>query len=288
MNVPNVFQYLGDKEQPVADKDAVLKLSAEINDGGLIIKVQETKKFAAVTPKVYPFPAVVGGEHLGQNAQAQDMDSLQVAVCWFDNNKNDVGHATNATPQRAAQKNPKEPRARGATWDFDPKAKSPNQLASWPAKVPANATHLEVIMVYTDAMMNPPTMHVGPEGRGADIPLIIGSFSADLKNGKWEMKANPDDVSPPQATKPKPNEYYGIVDRTTKILMGKTGYVLRARPEGLTPPVFNPKFRLTDDPNVKINESWRGANGTIIDDAGKNNLINNKEADTGYDIVPRP
>jgi hypothetical protein len=113
-------------------------------------------------------------------------------------------------------------------------------------------------MVYTDTIFG-----------SSDLPLIIGSFSGDLAKGEWNLKANPNDVFKPVAQQPKKNEELAkLLEVTKKILMDKTGYEIKARPDGLKP-------------GIDFIEGQK-----IIKDAYERKKIGS-ELDTGYDIVPR-
>jgi hypothetical protein len=164
----------------------------------------------------------------------------------------DVGHRTNALPADKV-------REKGAEWTFGGKKKE--QWASWTTAVPDGATHLEVIMVYTDTIY-------GPGHVNGDLPLIIGSFSGELTEGKWTIKPNTNDVFKPVAKQPREAEFPKLLAVTRKILMDKTGYMIQARPAGLKP-------------GIGFIEGNK-----VINKAREAKKIGS-ELDTGYDIVPR-
>jgi hypothetical protein len=244
--------------------DVLLEISAVIEDGKLTIKVQEGEKFAAHKPRGSTFYSIMGG---GED-DTEDTDSAQVAVRFTDKGGKDVGHATNAKPAEKARGN--GPNA-AADWT---RGKEPNgkESVSWQKEVPEGATHLEVVVMYTDVLYQPPDLATPTNSQG-DLPVIIGSFSGDLIGGKWQIKANPGDVIQQRDGQPKLPEYAGILEGAQKILKEKTGYSLKARPETLQD---------IRGPSAKLNR--RQIDGIIQKAVGKKI---NKETDTGFDIDPK-
>jgi RHS repeat-associated protein len=277
MDVKHVF-----KEKDWSRGQVLLNLSAKIEGGNLTIKVLEGKGFRkAVNPSDWPFRAVVAGtfdKNSGRNVTFKDTDSLQVEVRWTKNVvvhqvqplgyrvvKEDVGHDSNVVPPK---KGFGDPRKQGADWVFGVDKKTKMQFATWSPKekVPQGATHLDVIIVYTDAKYGTPA-----EPFGGDFPIIVGSFSADLKNGKWTIKANPKDVFKPREKEPDPKEYAKIDKDTRDKLLEKTGYELSPRPKGLA------KAKTKAEAKKAIDDAL----GQLA-----NKEINSK-SDTGSDIVKR-
>src|SRR5205823_4922817 len=173
----------------------------------------------------FPWDAVLSGVHKGLNEGYKDTDSMQVAVRWGNADNKDLGHDTNAISADKA-------REKGAEWKFGGKA--PKETAEWTAKkIPDEATRVDIIIIYTDTLINTP----GNTAGGADLPLIIGSFTLERKDkdSPWTIKSNPDDVFKPQKTKPDPADYEKLIKQTQDKLKEKTGYELRARPAGLSP-----------------------------------------------------
>jgi hypothetical protein len=249
IDVPHVFRYDAERETGL---EPVFTLSTTIADGQLVIKVVEGKAFAKEsTNKGYPFSSVVSGAAKSKD-DFHDTDSVQVAVRWSSKTNADVAHATNALP--AGTK-----RDKAADWVFG--GKSPTQTATWTTAVPKDATHVEIVIIYTDTIY-------GIGNTDGDLPLVIGSFSGDLAEDKWTVKTNPDDLFKPQKQQPKKETFADLLAATRKVLENRTGYELKARPEGLAPGVS-----FTD-----------GA--TIIDKAVDAKKINDG-TDTGFDIVPR-
>jgi hypothetical protein len=249
IDVPHVFRYDADRETGL---DPVLTLSATIVDGQLVIKVAEGKAFAKEsTDKGYPFSSVVAGAAKSKD-DVHDTDSVQVAVRWSSKANADVAHATNALA--AGTK-----RDKAADWVFG--GKSPTQTATWTTAVPKDATHVEIVIIYTDTIY-------GIGNTDGDLPLVIGSFSGDLAEDKWAVETNPDDLFKPQKQQPKKEAFADLLAATRKVLENRTGYELKARPEGLAPGVS-----FVD-----------GA--SLIDKAVDAKKINDG-TDTGFDIVPR-
>jgi hypothetical protein len=251
--VPHIYKY--DKARGVGT-DPVFKLQPQIDGNNLTIKVEEGKAFKKeATDKRFPWGAVLSGLHTGDNAHYKDTDSMQVAVRWGNADKKDLGHATNAQSADKA-------RAKGAEWKFGGKPGA--QTAEWSTKIPDEATRVDIIIIYTDTLFNT------PGNGGGDLPIIIGSYTLERKDAKtpWTIKSNPDDLFKPQKTAPDPKDYDKIIKDTQDKLKEKTGYELRARPEGLSP------------------KKTRAANKKIIDAAVTAGTINGP-LDTGFDIVPR-
>jgi hypothetical protein len=245
MDVINVFNYNPERQI----KQVALKLSVEISKGELTVKVQEGADFEKAS-RGFGFREIVSGVRDGKNTDYKDTDSLQVALLWSSTTNKDVAHATNAIAVEAG------PRKMGASWIFQ------NGSASWTKAVPEGATHFEAVMVYTDTILGT------PYNGGGDLPVIVGAFSGDLSDGKWNITANADLVTKPRQATPNPTEYAKIVAETKKTLMDKTSYKLQERPEGLT----------SDDSEK---------NFQTLDNAYKKSKTINGYQDTGYDIVPR-
>jgi RHS repeat-associated protein len=256
-------------------EDVVLDVSAYIAQDGqtLTIKVYEGEKFKDAAGE-YKFYAVMGADP----NRNEDTDSVQVAVRWTDNAWNDVGHATNAKPankRRGTGKNA------AAEWERSDEPEG-SQWVSWTRQVPKGATHLEIVVVATDVLMQPP-FDTTKNNHYGDLPAVIGSFSGDLIAGEWQIKANPGDVIQPWPGKdvihkrggPKPvqAEYAGILDRVNTLLRANTGYSLKARPVALE----NIRGPSKEIDKREIQQRLR--------DAAEAKEINN-EYDTGFDIDP--
>jgi hypothetical protein len=256
MDVVHVFDEFAAAEGPM------FKLSAEIAGEILTIEVLEGKAFENnATKRGAPWAAVLRGDHVGKwNTGGKDTDSVQVAVRWSNATEEDVGRDTNAESTSPVLRFPRglSPRERGAEWILG--GDSPHQWAFWPTLVPKGATHLVVIIIYTDTLDN--TFADG----GADLPLIIGAFSADLKDGKWTMTASPDDTFPPQDERPTREQLAGIWENTRDALLEATGYPLVPRPVGSSP------------------TNTRAQNRKAINDALQARTINTN-VDTGSDIL---
>jgi hypothetical protein len=249
----------------------IFKLSAEIGEPkSLTIKVREAIAFEQeCRRRKFPFSAVVAGkfdegtEATNANVTYEDTDSIQVAVRWSNPKNPDIAHDTNAVKVEPG------PRTKGAEWTaFGGSAAAQDQWASWTTKVPDGATHFNAVVIYTDTMENTPA------NGGADVPIVIGSFSGQLRHvtgdrWEWEITPNPNDLFKTRAGWLRtPKEFAEVTTETQTVVRDRTGYQVQARPAGLSP------------------NATPEANQVIIDAAIKERLINSN-LDTGYDIVPR-
>jgi RHS repeat-associated protein len=236
----------------------VFQLSADVDDAGnLAVKVQEGQLFKLkATDLGFPFSAVVQGSFEGDNQRYKDTDSLQVAVRWSNAKDSDVGHPTNAVPNDTA-------RQKGANWTIGGQPGS--QWASWAATAPSGATHMDVVFLYTDTLFSTPA-NVG----GADLPIVLGSFSADKVGNKWTTKAHPEDMFKRRNNQPSRKECPKLIQAAKDFVKLKTGYIVFGRPIGLS------------------TEKSRSDNQAIIDNAlNATPPMINSVNDTGYDIGPR-
>ena len=96
--------------------------------------------------------------------------------------------------------------------------------------MPSNAKHLDIVFVYTDVLLGNPSDW--SQSNKGDLPVIVGSFSADLEDKKWAMKPIIEE-KPWQDYFPDPNSYPEIYEKVKKTLKDKTGYDLKPRPEAL-------------------------------------------------------
>ena len=259
-------------------KQHVLDITATITNDTLNIRVNKTRYYAAIAPN-YPFYNVMEG--LGTTG-SKDTDSLQVAVRWTDTvggGGTDVGHKTNAVPWIDSVK--KSVRQKGANWERGGVGKE--QWVSWEyGEVPSNAKHLDIVFVYTDVFLGNPS-DWGQSNKG-DLPVIVGSFSADLEDNKWAMKPITEE-KPWHDYFPDPNSYPEIYEKVKITLKDKTGYDLKPRPKALLQTIDGKetwiyKPGLTKEFNAKwIKSEIRKA--VTIDKAIRD------EHDTGFDIIPQ-
>jgi hypothetical protein len=211
-----------------------------------------------------PFTSIVAGQKTGDNLQWQDTDSLQVAVQWSSEYDNDVAHDTNAEDQG--------PRAQGADWEFF----DDDNLAIWSTPVPEGATAVNIVVIYTDVIMGPPSERRRLDANH-DLPLVVGSFSG-FKDGEWTVKSELGDLTKNSKNKdgtavignsyPTPNQSKAVVQQVRDTLKARTpAYDLGSRPAELG-----------------VNPSQEKAKTDIDNAEGK--TINTK-TDTGWDIIPR-
>jgi RHS repeat-associated protein len=270
-----------------ADPNLILKLETLIVDGKtiptvpkaglgpidgdvLLLNVFEGAGLR-LQPGVSNFPwdsLLEGSWKRGSNTGFHDTDSLQVAVRFKNAAGDDIYHYTNATAPRA-----KEEREKGANWTY------PNGTVryglgrtNWgqfsdKQAIPKAATHFDVVFVYTDIKSKT------PGNGGFDLPAVVGSFSGDLKDGKWTIKSNPKDVFERLAAEPTdPAKIADLAEKAKKTIKERTGYDLVRRPDGLPPAVKGRKAM-----NDAQNEIEKAVTGKKI----------NTNLDTGYDIKIR-
>jgi hypothetical protein len=167
------------------------------------------------------FPNIINGQ-LGEGG---DTDSAQVAVLWTNNDNKYVGDAANATFTGMARG-----KKGAAKWTID-KQEGKNQPGevSWQTEVPKGATHMLVVVVYTDILFGTPAQANAVQG---DLPAVIGSWSGNLKNGNWNITINAGDLFQPLDGYPSIASRPGLLQKARSAVT-KTGYNLVARPDTL-------------------------------------------------------
>jgi RHS repeat-associated protein len=208
------------KQKNAKNDEVVLKLAVVINgDNSLTTKLSEEPGLTRYAP-AFPFDSAVAGAWTGDNKKFKDTDSVQVAVRWLDKDGKDVGHETNALPQKE--------RKVGATWEIA--GDKGKQSATWTTKTmaPNSAVRMDVILLYTDCLYN-----------HADLSIIFGSFSATRKDAKspWTIVENSEDLFPgmtgnkKQALEANPDskELKALQQKTQDVLMKQTGYQMKRR-----------------------------------------------------------
>jgi len=213
----------------------------------------------------------------GTNKSYLDTDSAQTAVRWSTEGKADVGHDTNAQGQGV--------RGSSAAWTQGNKT-APNQDAYWETDIPTDATHVEVVLVYTDILYNTNAYRKGTGAQfNGDMPCVIGSSSGDRQaDGTWTFTAhntgNNPDVFQKQGDYPTNAEITAGTTAAQTTVLTKTGYTLQTRPA-----------TLADTKNIPITNG--PAIEAAIDAAVTNTQINPppgthaRSHDTGFDILRR-
>src|SRR5262249_756596 len=135
----------------------------------------------------------------GSEPTFDDTDSAQAAVKFIDAGKNTVGRATNAKSAAKARGN-----NGAATWDRS--GKQPKRRLKWDTAISDKATHFELVLIYSDALYDtpkqvPPNNGANPNGLG-DMPIVIGSWSADFDGKSWAITVNARDVYAAKAAPP--------------------------------------------------------------------------------------
>ncbi len=262
----------------------VLDLTATINTHNTLeVRVDETRHYASAIAPNYPFYDVMEGlGSVSRNGRLnRDTDSLQVAVRWTDTvggGGTDVGHKTNAVPWIAPGN--KGLRAKGATWERGVAAKEKWLLWKY-GDIPPTAKHLDIVLVYTDVLTGAPDEW--GENNSGDLPVIVGSFSADLRGKKWEMIPIPE-VKPWPTYFPNPNSYPAIYEEVKKRLKDKTGYDLKPRPEAFLQTI-NRKETWIYRPGLTREFDRQWIRNQIRRAVATGEIHN--EHDTGFDIIPR-
>jgi RHS repeat-associated protein len=246
-------------------KHIIFETSAEISNDGktLTIKVTRGANYINHNKGFAFFPAMDGSQN-----RFNDTDSAQVAVRWTDGNDKAVGYATNAKP--ADKRRGGKP---GAGADWTRMTSKQSKWVEWQTPVPEGATHLEVLMVYTDILFDTPARasRVLPYG---DLPAIVASFSATKAHGKWSIKPNPNDLIQQQDGEPKLPQFEERLLKIRAKLGKKTGFALHSRPGDLEG-ILGPTKELDSRAIAKI-----------IREAARKKLINGYY-DTGFDLVPK-
>jgi hypothetical protein len=216
----------------------------------------------------YPFGSVLRGIDPDHN----DTDSAQVAVRWSNQGNPDVGHDTNARARGV--------RPQSADWPDEKNIGMKDHAVSWDTPIPANATKVEIVILYTDMLSSSNIFRANnknPQDKG-DVPGIIGSWTGKKQdNGKWEFTANNGDIYPQKSVYPTNEEVVQSVKEAKDALLAKTGYKLVERPESLGGIPITEQQKILDAIVQAVKE------GKI------NPLPDNKQlsADTGFDIIRR-
>jgi hypothetical protein len=201
----------------------------------------------------------------------KDTDSAQVAVRWSKQGTADLGHDTNAKAGGL--------RTSSADWTQGNVTK-PNRDAYWETDIPTDATHVEVVLVYNDMLMdtNAERQNNTTAQTPGDMPGVIGSWSGDRQaDGTWTFTANNGDVFQHQADYPTNAQVTAGITSAKNVVNTKTGYTLQERPATLA--------------GIAITNS--AAINTAINTAVTNKQINpppeghDRSHDTGFDIIRR-
>lgn len=163
----------------------------------------------------------------GSAERFADTDSGQTAVRWSKQGTADVGHDTNAKALGV--------RGKAADWPHQEGTK-PNRLIYWETDIPTVADHVEVVLVYTDALFdtNAQRRNNQKPQRAGDVPIVIGSWSGDLQeDGKWKFTKNAGDLFVHQDKYPTFAQISAFTTAAKGVVNTKTGYTLKERPATL-------------------------------------------------------
>ena len=138
---------------------------------------------------------------------------------------------TNARPQSPT-------RDKAADWTRGPSRGASGKLVEevhWDTAIPAGARHVDVVLVFTDVLVDTYRDHNDRTASGrrrGDAPDVIGSWSGDLVNGAWEFSINRSDLTPPnrnsagQKGYPSQAQINSIVARSRHIVESRTSCAL--------------------------------------------------------------
>jgi hypothetical protein len=150
-----------------------------------------------------------------------DRDSAQCAVKW-----NTSGGVTNSNCQQAGKP--------AANWRAA-KSRNGEDEVVWDTTVPANATSVTIVLIYTDILQGTPAQAEDGNLKG-DMPAIIGFWTGTRNaGGNWVFTAKPSAAVPrPTGKHPTVKEIAATVAQVKRVLKDDTGLVLKER--------TNPKF----------------------------------------------
>ena len=202
-----------------------------IENGKLRVSVKAAKNF----PKEYPVILILKGDKWA------DHDSTQIAVRWKSPTKH-YPPVTNASTLDGKQN--------GAEWAEDETSPEgapigptdPQKGGHWDTDVPADATEVEVVLIYTDGMdgINPKKPHPDSGPQNGDVPIVAGSWTGKKDNdGIWTWKRNLGDITEPLFTDgasepvyPLPSQRDKMQQDTDDVLENRTGCGVKSRNQG--------------------------------------------------------
>jgi len=209
----------------------------------------------------------------GTEARFTDSDSAQVTVLWKGDDGQVVGRVTNATKQ-IPLRNKKFPAAHWKRLT----TRSPEKLA-WEVTIPEGAVEMNIVVVYTDTLTNPP--HYAAKDRrrtstSGDMPMIVASFTGMLEAGAWTISAQPDDLQNcrkfPEGDYPNVAQIEATVLAVKALVKERTGYKVIARPNSL------------DGISGPVDIGYRELQKKITDGIAAGTI--NSHTDSGFDVIP--
>lgn len=175
----------------------------------------------------------------GSASSFHDTDSAQAAIRWTKGSAA-LQPASNCVVTNARKQSPTRDIA--ADWTRGPVSRSADgkllEVAYWDATIPPDARHVDVVLVFTDILPYTFREHDDRTAKGrkrGDVPAVIGSWSGELVKGKWMLKINRSDLTPPnrnsagQKEYPTQSQIDGLVDQSRRIVKSRTGLMLVKR-----------------------------------------------------------
>lgn len=178
----------------------------------------------------------------GSASGYHDTDSAQAALRWTSGDAA-LKPAWKSVSTNAHQQSPT--RSHAADWTRDAPSRAADgrlvEAAHWDAAIPAEARHVEVVLVFTDVLPYTSREHDDRTATGrkrGDAPAIIGSWSGDFVSGKWTFRINPADITPPnrnsagQKEFPTQKQIDNQIAQSQRIVRSRTGLALVRRDFG--------------------------------------------------------
>ena len=209
-SIPFWFPFKGSNSS--ADPQVVSK--AEITTAGKIMTTVEQGKG-------YKGPNGLGAVMRGANED--DTDSAQFAIRYKDANGNVVG---------VSYKNSKPQGKRTYAADWSVETKDEKEFVSQEAEtsIPAEATDIDIVLVYTDILEDPPYAYTAKGPNEGDMPAIIGYWHLHRSSPTSPWVWTKLDMPSTTAAYPNASDFRDDVSNAQDFVYQKTGYILRARP----------------------------------------------------------
>ena len=222
-----------------------------------------------------------------QGSYGKDSDSGQVAVRWTDKDGNVIDSDTNAQAISGD-------RRVAAKW-----TEGRHDILSWSTEeVPEGATHVEIVLIYTDVSGgNPATCASGflpacpknPTYVNADVPVILGYWTGDLdlETNKWKIVPDKSKITQPMERNPTAAEVLEMIANVAKFVEDHTGYKMAQRAGNDVDLLYKAALAEWAGPNTDetLLKQYRAWIDEALAKAIKDKKIKNTPADTGYDIV---
>jgi len=175
----------------------------------------------------------------GSASSFHDTDSAQAAIRWT-NDSAALQPASNWVVTNARKQSPTRDIA--ADWTRGNVSRNADgkllEVAYWDATIPPDARHVDVVLVFTDILPYTFRDHDDRTAKGrkrGDAPAVIGSWSGERVNGKWMLKINRSDLTPPNRSSAGQKEYPtqsqidNLVFQSQRIVKSRTSLTLVKR-----------------------------------------------------------